>query len=67
MKVKITHPIDELQAGLVYDVPDKKAHEYISDGVAITVDDERLSDVTALGDKTPLYIETKKKVKHGNG
>lgn len=68
MKIKITRPIDGLQAGLIYDVPDEKAAEYISAEVAVKVEDEEnLVDVTALGEKTPVYIETKKKVKHGNG
>lgn len=62
MKVKITHPIDGLEAGRVYDVPDDKAAEYIAADVAIpaaTEDEieERLIQVT----------EPKKKVKHGNG
>lgn len=64
MKVKITHPVDGLEAGRVYDVPDEKAAEYIAADIATpaTIDeeiDERLIQVSKP--------ENKKKVKHGNG
>lgn len=63
MKVKITHPIDGLEAGRVYDVPDEKAEEYFSADVAIpaTTDDE-------IEERFIQVTEPKrKKVKHGDG
>jgi len=55
MKVKITCPVPEheLQAGLIYDVPDELAFELIEEEKAIVVIEE-----------TPVKS---KKVKHDNG
>lgn len=62
----MTFPIDGMEAGLIYDVPDKKAQEYIEGGVARMVEDENLVPVTSFSDEKPVYIEgRKKKVKDG--
>lgn len=51
MKIKMTHPKDGLEAGLIYDIPDKKAQEYIDADFAIEVSEEK----------------PKRKVKDGDG
>lgn len=61
MKIKITHPVDNFEAGLVYDVPDDQAKEYIAADFAAVIEDENLVDVTT--DQYPVYIEGKRKVK----
>lgn len=52
MKVKMTHPKDGLEAGIIYDLPDKKAQEYIEADFAVEVVEES---------------KPKRKVKDGDG
>jgi uncharacterized membrane protein len=69
LKIKFTHPTAHYQAGLVYEMPDKQAQEYLDADIAVIVEDVELVNATAHGDKEPVFIESvkQKKVKHGNG
>ena len=55
MKIKITCTDGEYQAGLIYEVPDKKAHELIEADKAFEVVEE------------PKLERKLRKVKHGDG
>lgn len=50
MKIKMTHPKDGLEAGLIYDIPDKKAQEYISADLAVEVVEEKQKRKVKDGD-----------------
>jgi hypothetical protein len=67
MKIKITCTDGKYQAGLIYDVPDKKARELIAVDKAFEITEETIN-VSTLSDEFPVYIEgaKDKKVKHGN-
>lgn len=65
MKIKMTWSGDGLQAGLVYDIPAKKAEMYIETQRAILSVEDDLKEVTNKTDEYPVF-EPAKKVKHGN-
>lgn len=60
MKIKITHPLPDLQAGLIYDLPEKQAKEIIAKDLGFEIDVETI-DVTAMADKNPVHIEAPKR------
>jgi len=70
MNIKMTFPVPEkdLQAGLVYSLPDGEAQDLIDQELAILAD-EIGDEVTTFSDKTPSFLDApkEKKVKHGNG
>jgi hypothetical protein len=60
LKIKITCPVPEknLQAGLIYDLPDEQAQDLIDQEKAFEVDQSaNLIDVTAAGSSVPTFIE----------
>lgn len=59
MKIKITCPFGEYQAGLIYGVPDEEAQEAIKNECAFEVKDEEAP--------RPVEIKKAKKVKHDDG
>jgi len=48
MKVKITHPFDEYQAGLVYELPEEKAIEAIRKEYAVELPEEKQAPKKAV-------------------
>ncbi len=73
MKIKITHPIKDYQAGLVYDVPDKEAQELIKKDYAFEVADKEKFLLDDFGSLSKININEAtekafkpKKVKNDN-
>jgi len=70
MKLKITYTDGEYQAGLIYDVPDKKARELIAADKAFQVAEDGVTE--GEFEELPEFSQSEKvskpkKVKHGNG
>ena len=65
MRIKITCTNRYYQAGLVYDVPEDEAREFIAADMAIEAVED-VQEVTALGDERATYIEVPKQKKVKN-
>ena len=57
MRIKITCTEGDYHAGLIYEVPDKKARELIAADKAFEVAGDTV-EVTAFADRTTLLIDT---------
>lgn len=64
MKIKLTYPTNGMEAGLIYDLPDDEAREYISQGVAVAIDEIiAVYSPFSVIDEQPKVNELKKRKK----
>jgi hypothetical protein len=56
LKIRLTHPTAEYQAGVIVELPEKEAQELISKDWAFEVEVEQV-EVTTFSDPLPVYID----------
>lgn len=67
MRIQITHPTNDMLAGLIYDVDEAQAQELIDNNNAFEIKEDVI-EVSEISDKQKVYTDVKpKKVTHGNG
>jgi hypothetical protein len=67
MRVYITHPIGDYHAGVIYDVPDKKARELIEHDMAFEIKEEQVFETLPDFDADILRTsKPKRKVNYGD-